>query len=320
MPSPRDDLMRLAAQNLKYLDGLEVGAVKSIVKAYEQARHELIGVIAHRKNMLYFAGGENLRALARDWEMFRQIDARLAALREHIGGIAQGAWGRAIEGAKDISQEEMDILVGNLDLGPFAFELNMVDFASAEIGLQSALASLMESQAQVATVLQSTLRVGMLRGESFDDLIKRALAEDASVFVRGRLSAELGVRRNVIAANNEAREQIYSYWAPQIPGLGKQAIAAIDENTTECCLLVHGQIQPAGGLYELVGQPRFADRVKAPPFHWRCRTSSVAYHADFERGARITTQDMRNAAKAELGAREDGSRVEIDPAHATSRR
>jgi hypothetical protein len=325
MPSPRDELLRLAARNTRFLDGLERDAVRDIYAAYERARNELLGIITQRRNALYtrtFTGEERtrLRELARDVTLFRQIDARMATLRNRIGEIAEAAWRRAVDGAGAITQGELDFLLTGLDVGQFFYSLTMVDFTSVELGLQRALAKLMTSQTAVATVLKSGLRVGLLRGESFDDLVKRLLAEDASVFVRGRLSAELGARRNVIAANNEGKDAIYRLWAPQIPGLGKQTVAAIDENTTECCLLVHGQIQPITGLYRLDGQPRFAALMKVPPFHWRCRTSSVAYHADFEKGAKVTTQDMLDAAQAELKAREDGSRQEIHPAHATSRR
>ena len=325
MPGPRDELLRLAVQNTRFLDGLERDAVRDIIEAYEQARSGLIGIITERRNALYtriFTGEERtrLRELARDVSLFQQIDARLVALRERIGGIAENVWQRAINGAGEITQEELDIILAGLDVGQFFYSLTMVDFASVEIGIQRALGKLMMSQRAMATILQSGLRVGLLRGESFDDLIRRLLAQDASVFARGRLSAELGARRNVIAANNEARDAIYRLWAPQIPGLGKQAIAAIDERTTECCLLVHGQIQPITRPYQLDGQPRFADQLMLPPFHWRCRTSSAPYLPSFEEGAAISTQDMRDASKAELKAREDESRQEIHPAHAMSRR
>lgn len=99
----------------------------------------------------------------------------------------------------------------------------------------------------------------------------------------------------------------------------KQAIAAIDERTTDCCLRVHGQIQPLDKPFILTGTPRYADEMKAPPFHDYCRTVQALYVEEFEvQGA--TTDEMRDAARAELKAREDGSRKEIHPAHATSRR
>lgn len=99
----------------------------------------------------------------------------------------------------------------------------------------------------------------------------------------------------------------------------KQAIAAIDERTTDCCLRVHGQIQLLDAPFKLTGTPRFADEMKSPPFHLYCRTVQALYVEEFEVQG-VTTDDMRDAARTELKAREDGSRKEIHPAHATSRR
>lgn len=99
----------------------------------------------------------------------------------------------------------------------------------------------------------------------------------------------------------------------------KQAVAAIDENTTECCLIVHGQFQPMDKPFILTGSPRFADEIEQPPFHWNCRTALALVHAS-ERYDGLT-QEMLLAAADEMKARgETGYRVEIHPAHATSRR
>lgn len=49
--------------------------------------------------------------------------------------------------------------------------------------------------------------------------------------------------------------------------LMRQAIAAIDERTTDCCLRVHGQTIKMDGQFKLTGTPRYADKLKAPPFH-----------------------------------------------------
>lgn len=127
----------------------------------------------------------------------------------------------------------------------------------------------------------------------------------------------------------------------------KQVIAAIDERTTDCCLRVHGQIQLMDAPFKLAGTPRYADEMKAPPFHDYCRTVQALYVEEFE-VIGVTTDDMRDAANAELAAREGEERAkaavrelykagkisqaeyrsyiaglqrpEIHPAHATSRR
>ena len=96
----------------------------------------------------------------------------------------------------------------------------------------------------------------------------------------------------------------------------KQAIAAIDERTTECCLKVHGQTRPLDGKFKLTGTPRYADYMDQPPFHMYCRTAMVLYLPEYDDGL---TGEMEAAAADELAAREEG-REEIHPAHARSRR
>lgn len=99
----------------------------------------------------------------------------------------------------------------------------------------------------------------------------------------------------------------------------KQAVAAVDEKTTECCLIVHGQFQLIDDFFSLVGSPRFADLIQNPPFHWNCRTATALVHAS-ERFDSLT-QDMIDAGARELEARGDTDhRVEIHPAFALSGR
>jgi hypothetical protein len=112
--------------------------------------------------------------------------------------------------------------------------------------------------------------------------------------------------------NKEGQRQTGQVWK-------KQVIAGIDERTTDCCLRVHGQIQNLDDEFILTGTPRFADKMKRPPFHAHCRTAETLWLAEFEEVG-VTTAEMREAALAEREARKDGSRVEIHPAHATSRR
>jgi len=317
------------------MDRLDARLIRDLNDAYGSARRELLGLITERRNALYtgtFTGDKDtrLRELARDIALLQQIDARLDALKSDAGRIIRRAWEDALEWSRGIGVEELEILLHGFNAedvmiglpGEAAVQLSLaaIDFTSIEIGLEEALNALDLSQAQVAAVLRAELRQGLLRGDSFNDLMKRLLARQGSVFNRGRLSAMLGARRTVITANNGGRQAIYEYWESRIPGLEKQAVAAIDENTTDCCLRVHGQIEPISEPYDLSGTPRFADKMMYPAFHWNCRTSSTAYHRAWERTSNLTTKDMVAAARAELNARRDGSRQEIHPAHATSRR
>lgn len=101
---------------------------------------------------------------------------------------------------------------------------------------------------------------------------------------------------------------------------GRQAVAVIDERTTDCCLRVHGQWQAFGDDFRLTGTPRYADHMGAPPFHKWCRTATALVQRKY--AADDLTQRMRDAARAELNARKTQKprRKVITPANAVSRR
>lgn len=100
----------------------------------------------------------------------------------------------------------------------------------------------------------------------------------------------------------------------------RQAVCAIDERTTICCLRVNGQtVDLDGGKYHLTGAPRYADFLPAPPFHWYCRTAQAVVLAEMAEDK--YTKELREAGAAELDARaRTGERVEIHPAHGRSGR
>jgi hypothetical protein len=98
-----------------------------------------------------------------------------------------------------------------------------------------------------------------------------------------------------------------------------QAVAAIDALTTDCCLRVHGQVQPLGKPFHLTGTPRYADDLPHSPFHWYCRTAEALVLISQAKDQ--LTDEMRQAARDELDARvRTGKRETIWPSHARSRR
>ena len=110
--------------------------------------------------------------------------------------------------------------------------------------------------------------------------------------------------------------------APQ-NGLHLQAIAAIDERTTPCCLAIHAHAVPiSGGRFHLTAAPHYADYMANPPFHRWCRTA-VAVVTEADLAGRLTMQ-MRAAADAEIAARAAHRPTRrtafIGPTHARSRR
>lgn len=86
------------------------------------------------------------------------------------------------------------------------------------------------------------------------------------------------------AVNNEVRFWVTALFGlAYVSGVGKkmgsdavkQAVAQIDENTTQTCLNVHGQIVDLEGIFTLTGTPRFAGKMSSSPFHRGCRTVQI---------------------------------------------
>ena len=98
----------------------------------------------------------------------------------------------------------------------------------------------------------------------------------------------------------------------------KQAIAAIDSHTTECCLDVTGQTVALSGMFRLTGTPRFADRMTSPPFHWNCRTATATVRKSAADDS--LTKDLIDAADHERRQRAAESKAKAFPVHARSKR
>jgi|FLYN01.1.fsa_nt_gi hypothetical protein len=120
-----------------------------------------------------------------------------------------------------------------------------------------------------------------------------------SVYEQARTALQLTIEQAIWGAGNGALTRLYRQAGP---GYRRQAIAAIDHRTTQCCLNVHGQIVGMDEPFVLTGTPRFADAVMAPPFHWRCRTALALYHPRME-AIGTSTEALRAQARAALRAR-----------------
>lgn len=174
--------------------------------------------------------------------------------------------------------------------------------------------------------MELNLTRGMISKVDTTSLVERLFAVNvldgrASVARLAGVAAETEVKSNIWTASILSMFALYDETKNQTGTIySKQAIAAIDSKTTDCCLQVHGQIQPLDKPFHLTGTPRFADYVDSPPFHWNCRTAEALYTESMEEKG-TTTSQMKDAADAELTARAiTGKRQIIWPSHATSRR
>lgn len=223
--------------------------------------------------------------------------AALRLLRQSVALIADAALSRGVDLGAEEAKRQMTIYgeppSGSDPTAENKGELLLAIMAVIDAQLQSANALLVTGGDDGSLILGDDTRVGLLNPAPISAEIARWAA-----YLAGKV------------------------FVAQVSGAGaeyaRQAVAAIDERTTDCCLKVNGQIASLDGDFNLTGTPRFADHVHAPPFHWFCRTATALVRVDAADDA--LTRSMREAARAELAARRDGSRKEIHPAHASSKR
>lgn len=206
--------------------------------------------------------------------------------------------------AADLGTAQAEAQVKAYDLGGFTTGLDtalLQDALGAWLGVYDA---------QAASV-QAALALGADDPVIVGDEERAGLLAPSSVILTGTtwlaLAAMWGFWWYV---EGPAKRKGYDWW--------KQAVAAIDHRTTDCCLKVHGQAVPLDKDFQLVGSPAFAPHMDWSPFHYHCRTSIVlVLPEDAQDGL---TDQMRETARDELEARAKFGRVRIWPAHGRSHR
>ena len=223
----------------------------------------------------------------------------LTALRRDVQDAGTGALDAAI--AIGRRQAEVERQVWELDpLDPTTPNTRaMMDGWLSTVDGQTAFAmAVIATEGDPALILGSETRTGRLRASD----TTRAGAHWIAAAAMGALWVSL-------QGPQERSKMTYD----------KQVIATIDERTTDCCLQAHGQIVPFDSDFRLTGTPRYADEMDWSPFHDYCRTSIAMVPSALPEDD--LTRQMRDAARAELMAREEtGELVEIHPSHARSRR
>ena len=219
----------------------------------------------------------------------------------------------------EVERAVIDILAlaGELGTGQALGDLRAYDLP--EITQRSLTTEQQGLRATLAVLEGQITGVQALASQTGDEALIIGDANRVGVLTPGPVKSE--------AARWTTAAALASYWlsvngslrqASQEDQYLKQAIAAIDERTTETCLRVNGQTQQIGDKFKLTGTPRFADELDAPPFHEYCRTAQALVHV--EDAEDELTQEIRGASQAELKAREDGSRQVIHPAFSFSGR
>lgn len=247
----------------KHMSRIEAAYIKALRAEYMRTRRVLVDELAalgiDGPALPSVIRGEVARLEARAVEIGRQIGADVEfATGDFIGGqLAE------FEGMPGLEQLLFD--TADERTGIFRVTLGNVPAWVPLLGI----------------VLLAEIRMLKASRESGKAIMARLFAttpQNGRVSIWRRIGNSLSIEssRLVWEAANGVLDSVYRRVNELVDmALRKQAIAMIDTHTTETCRRVHGQIVPVRSSFKLTGTPRFADRMKSPPFHWNCRTASV---------------------------------------------
>ncbi len=293
----------ILTRNQTAMERAEVATARQVAAAYNQARRELLTDLITRWIGPGTLKPQDALDLARRLGLLQAIDGRLAQLERETGAILRSVVVDAEERALLAVQRELALLPPEMrrDLSAFT----RLNTQMIERFVPIALEDAQTAMGALSGALRRELQAGLLQGEDFPNLVARLMAtNEPSAWRNGAVSAERLTRRLVIHAENAARTEYIQQAAKGIPDLKRQAVAVVAGNTTDCCLRVHGQVVGVNEPFSLSGEPRFADSMMYPPFHWNCRTAAAAWHPRFEAGG-LTTDKMQKQAQAELKRRQE---------------
>lgn len=215
----------------------------AVLVAYRNARRALRDALRQRRSAIEI--GAWLGAYHEAQEVMRGLKDNVRMVAINLIEDAY-SWG--------LAQAQVEAKVWKLGYSvPFIDTGAMTDAVLDVVEQQErAILATLATGADTALILGSDTTVGLLRPDTVTREGARWLATAAGLALRGALQP--------------AMESSGRAW-------GKQAIAAIDAVTTECCLGVHGQVVLADKKFHTTGSPAWAEWQDWSPFHWNCRTS-----------------------------------------------
>lgn len=288
MPDPRP-----ARRFEREMMALERGYGAEASKALEETRRVLLEVL--------------VRLGLADPQLPAQFRREMESLARRVAGIGRSQVKGVQEAAANLARSQFEALA---QIRPV---VRVPSFEAVQLATE-------RERAETARVLESATWVETLAARLAAETAQlRAGGEPVEVAAERLFATRLGDRASVwrLGANTLELESQRSLGSV---GLGlasiyylagqaqterkwyKQAVAQIDQDTTDCCLNVHGQVQPIDKPFELSGTPRFADRQMHPRFHWRCRTDEMLWAEELEAVGQ-STKEMRAEARAEAGKR-----------------
>lgn len=146
------------------------------------------------------------------------------------------------------------------------------------------------------------VRLGIVQGETTDQIVRRVHGNENPVFRRSRKDAETVVLTALNHITNKARDVFYNENNHLISGLRWTAV--LDGRTTPICRSRDGKVAPTQGNEVPVGLPRLDPPGARPPAHHRCRSVMVPVIDGIKIiGTRPTITDSRTRRVREISFR-----------------
>lgn len=276
-------------------------AVKSAVKMNDEigGMFARIGTVEHPRGYVVSAYRNALRAMKTALGEQNRVAASrdvMAELRRSVVTETRLLYADAVQaGAEEAARQMAFYGVTNRPIIQDASEIELaLNIISARLDVQEAsVMALLLTGAEDAQIIGDDERGGVLR---YSDIAPVTASWLTTLLWRS-------FQRAVVESEQIAEPVKFQ----------KQAVAALDAKTTDCCLRVHAQVQPMDKPFQLTGTPRYADEMDWPGFHWWCRTSGVLYLPEFDDGL---TGRMRSGADWFIAQREAGNNPDRHPADA----
>jgi hypothetical protein len=279
---------------------LHLEAIRSGVKYNNDLKaltNSLVGSRKYPRGKVLMAFNRAHRALAGNFDNPAAMEAILNQYRDEV----LAAVGEGSLKAYEIGSIHSENLLTSYDLpltGDDQATMVKEGMASTEALLANQISAIQSGTLSEAQVLGGATRVGM--------------------FAAGVITSQAANWFTMMAAQ---RVQVAVWQSLDRSGRAsefvKQIVAAIDENTTPCCLDAHGQTAEMKDDFHTPEAPAFAEFQQRPPFHRFCRTSQVLVLRSRRNDS--LTQDMKMAALLEAELRKGPGYVAPHPANAWTR-
>jgi hypothetical protein len=193
------------------------------------------------------------------------------ALGQRVAGIGRGQATDVQLAAAKRARDQFMAINADRHFAPAQAATTARRADTVQLLASTAWVDALAARLQAETML---LRAG---GEPVEAAVGRLFAEDVpSVWRAGLNNMVLTSQLNLwtvgigLAAAYYAagQEQAGQTWL-------KEAQAELDNDTTECCVNVNGQVRRLDEPFELTGAPSFSPAQQHPPFHWNCRTGEA---------------------------------------------